>query len=86
MGRRKGRRTRSSSGGRRVDVEQGFPSFEHDQWTIEGYIERLGAFARGARDSRGAKRWLAIGLVVLIFVLPITVGIVLGIVQLISGL
>jgi hypothetical protein len=86
MVRRRARRTRSRTGRRRPNVEQGFPRFEHNQWTVEGEIERLGAFARGARHSRGARRWFAIGLVLLIIVVPIVVGIVLGIAQLVSQL
>jgi hypothetical protein len=50
-GRKRGRRTRSDSGGRRVNVEQGFPSFEHNQWTIEGQIEGS-AHSRAARPGR----------------------------------
>ena len=38
-------------------VEEGFPAFEHNQWTVEGEIERFGAFGRGASASRGWKRW-----------------------------
>jgi hypothetical protein len=54
-GRKKGRRTRSDSGGRRVDITDGvgFPEFEHNQWTFEGRIERMAAFARGAGRARG---------------------------------
>ena len=46
MGKRRGRRTRSDSGGRRRNLEEGFPTFEHNQWTFEGEIERLGVLAR----------------------------------------
>ena len=42
----------------------GFPEFEHNQWTIEGEIERFGAFARGARRAGGLKRVVATILVV----------------------
>jgi hypothetical protein len=59
MGRRRGRRTRSDDGGRRVDLEDGFPTFRHNQWTIEGEIERLGTFARGASRAAGWRRWVA---------------------------
>ena len=57
-GRKKGRRTRSDTGGTRVDITDGvgFPEFEHNQWTFEGRIERLAAFARGAGRATGRKR------------------------------
>ena len=45
--------------------EPGFPAFRHNQWTVEGEIERFGAFARGARSGGGAKRWIAVALVAL---------------------
>lgn len=52
---------------------EGFPRFRHNQWTVEGEIERLGAFASGARRARGPKRWLAYVLVV-VFVAPMVIG------------
>ena len=48
--------------------------------------EKYGLFARGIRRHHGAKRWLAIGLVLIVVVLPITVGIVAAIVRLITRL
>lgn len=45
-------------------AEQGFPEFEHNQWTIEGEIERFGAFGAGARRAGGWKRIVATILVV----------------------
>ena len=62
MGKRRGRRTRSDSGGSRHNVEEGFPTFEHNQWTFEGEIERLGALARGvnrAKREGGRRRTIA---------------------------
>jgi hypothetical protein len=56
MGKRRGRRTRSDSGGRRLDIENGFPTFEHNQWTFEGYLERWGAFHRGLSQRRDSGR------------------------------
>lgn len=53
----------------------GFPKFKHSQWTIEGEIERFGAFASGARRARGPKRWFAYFLVV-VFVAPFVLGLV----------
>ena len=52
MGKRRGRRTRSDEGGSRRNLEQGFPRFQHDQWTFEGQMERLGAFARGVNRRK----------------------------------
>jgi hypothetical protein len=47
-------------------VEEGFPSFEHNQWTVEGEIERFGALGRGVSASRGWKRGVAMGLLALL--------------------
>ena len=47
-------------------VEEGFPAFEHNQWTVEGEIERFGAFGRGVSASRGWKRGVALGLLTLL--------------------
>jgi hypothetical protein len=47
-------------------VEEGFPAFEHNQWTVEGEIERFGAFGRGVSASRGWKRGVAMGLLTLL--------------------
>jgi hypothetical protein len=52
---------------------EGFPKFRHSQWTIEGEIERLGAFASGARRARGPKRWMAYALVIT-FVAPLVLA------------
>lgn len=52
---------------------EGFPRFQHGPWTIEGEIERFGAFASGARRARGAKRWVAI-VIVVAFVAPFVLG------------
>jgi len=54
-------------------AEVGFPEFAHNQWTVEGEIERLGAFGRGGATARGWRRWVAIGLVVAI-VGPLVAG------------
>lgn len=56
--------------GTEVVAEEGFPPFEHGQWTVEGEIERFGAFGRGAARSRGWKRAVAISLLALL-VLPL---------------
>jgi hypothetical protein len=81
-GRTRGRRTRSDSGGQRVDVEPGFPSFEHNQWTVEGEIERLGAFARGASRT-GGRRGVAARAVALVIIAPFLIFVVADIVRLI---
>lgn len=44
----------------------GFPAFEHNQWTVEGEIERFGAFGRGAARARGWRRGVAMLLLALI--------------------
>jgi hypothetical protein len=46
--------------------EPGFPGFRHNQWTVEGEIERFGAFARAASAATGWKRTVAWVMVVLI--------------------
>lgn len=62
-------------------AEVGVPRFEHDQYTFEGEIERLGAFASGAARATGAKRVIAIG-IVLLFVAPAVVALVVSLVHL----
>jgi hypothetical protein len=54
-------------------AETGFPEFAHNQWTVEGEIERFGAFGRGGAAARGWRRWVAIVLVVAI-VGPLLIG------------
>lgn len=54
-------------------AEIGFPRFEHNQWTIEGEIERFGAFGRAGARARGWKRVVAVGLA-LVLVLPLLIG------------
>jgi hypothetical protein len=51
-------------------AEEGFPSFEHGQWTVEGEIERFGAFGRGVARAQGWRRAVAVALLVLL-VLPL---------------
>jgi hypothetical protein len=60
-------------GAQEAIAETGFPEFAHNQWTVEGEIERLGAFGRGGAAARGWRRWVAIVLVVAI-VGPLVVG------------
>ena len=40
------------------DLPEAFPTFEHNQWTFEGEIERLGTFARALNRGNRAPRWL----------------------------
>lgn len=47
-------------------AEEGFPAFEHNQWTVEGEIERFGAFGRGVSSARGWKRGVAVALLALL--------------------
>ena len=44
----------------------GFPGFEYNQWTVEGEIERFGAFGRGAASATGWKRVVAVVMVAVI--------------------
>ena len=85
-GRKKGRRTRSDSGGRRSDITQGvgFPEFEHNQWTFEGRIERLAAFAGGAGRAPGTKR-VGAKVIAVAVLLPFAVLLVAAVVDLIIG-
>lgn len=62
----------------------GFPKFEHNQWTFEGRIERLAAFARGAGRATGAKRAGA-KVVAVAILLPFGIWFVAAVVDLISG-
>jgi len=58
--------------GTEASTEEGFPAFVHNQWTVEGEIERFGAFGRGATSSRGWRRGMAFALLVLL-VLPLLI-------------
>jgi hypothetical protein len=58
------------------DGPEAFPTFEHNQWSFEGEIERLGAFARGVHRARGLPRRVGVLLAVLVG-LPFAIGIVL---------
>ena len=55
-----------ASTGTEVVAEEGFPSFEHNQWTVEGEIERFGAFGRGVSSSRGWRRGVGFVLLALL--------------------
>lgn len=57
-------------------AEVGVPIFEHNQWTVEGEIERFGAFAQGAARKRGPARWLTVFLLAMMLF-----GLVAGLVR-----
>ena len=61
----------------------GFPGFEYNQWTVEGEIERFGAFGRGAASATGWKRVVALIMVVVILA-PIAL-VMIGQVRIILG-
>ena len=67
--------------GSRGEDEHGYPTFKHNQWTIEGELERVGAFARGASSLTGPKRVMA-AVVALLLILPFAVGVVMALVSL----
>ena len=53
-----------------VVAEAGFPVFAHNQWTIEGEIERMGAFGLAGARATGWKRTVAV-VMVIVFLAPI---------------
>lgn len=63
-------RKRSSRG-----QELQLDGFEHNQWTFEGEIERLGAFSRGASHATGWRRTAAL-VVVVAMLAPIAISLV----------
>jgi hypothetical protein len=63
-----------------IDDGVGFPEFEHNQWTFEGEIERLGAFARGSHRVSGWRRTLAV-----VVAVPFLVTFVVGLVRLLAA-
>ncbi len=65
--------SRREPDGSSAQSEVGFPSFDHNQWTVEGEIERFGAFGQGVARARGWKRLIGVVLIALI-VLPILIG------------
>jgi hypothetical protein len=62
----------------------GVPEFEHNQWTFEGWIERLAAFARGAGRATGSKRARA-KVIAIAVLLPFAIWFVGAVVDLING-
>lgn len=57
-------------------VDDGFPEFEHNQWTFEGEIERLGGYAKGMHRAKQRRAWIRwVGyLVAVAFLLPLVIG------------
>ena len=64
-----------------IDPLTGYPTFKHGQWTIEGELERVGAFARGTSSLSGPKRLMA-GFIALLLILPFAVGVLMALQQL----
>jgi hypothetical protein len=64
-------------------AEEGFPAFAHNQWTVEGEIERFGAFGRGAARATGWKRAVALLLVALLLG-PVLLGGVVNLLRLLG--
>ena len=54
-------------------AEAGFPRFEHNQWTVEGEIERFGAFGRAGARAYGWRRAVAV-FMALLLVVPLLIG------------
>ena len=50
-----------------VFAEEGFPSFEHNQYTVEGEIERFHHFGMAGARATGWKRAVAVLIVVSFF-------------------
>jgi hypothetical protein len=55
-------------------AEEGFPTFQHNQWTVEGEIERLQSFGIAGARATGWKRGVALFLVAM-FVLPLVLSV-----------
>lgn len=61
-----------------VFAEAGFPTFEHNQYTIEGEIERFHHFGMAGARATGWKRAVALLIVVSFFApLLLSVGVLL---------
>jgi hypothetical protein len=56
------------------------PDYEHNQWTFEGEIERLGQFSRGAARATGWKRTVTL-VVVVAMLLPPAISLFIYLVQ-----
>jgi hypothetical protein len=62
------RRVRRPAPRRRDDSSgaPGFPAFEHNQWTVEGEIERFGSFGSAVAKARGWRRVVGVAITVAI--------------------
>jgi hypothetical protein len=54
---------------------EGFPQWEHNAFTVEGEIERLGGIGRGLSTAPRWARYVARGVAVVILV-PLAIGLV----------
>ena len=63
-----------------TEARSGFPAFEHNQWTVEGEIERMGAFGSAGAKARGWRRGVAVAMALLL-VVPLIINVVLLIVR-----
>ncbi|MDX6659949.1 MAG: hypothetical protein QOJ55_771 [Solirubrobacteraceae bacterium] len=57
-------------------AEAGFPSFEHNQYTVEGEIERFHHFGMAGARATGWKRGVAV-LIVVSFFAPLVLSVAL---------
>ena len=65
-------------------AREGFPEFRHNQWTVEGEIERFGALAVSAKRAGGWKR-VATTVLALSLIVLMAGGTVYGFVSVIIG-
>ena len=63
-----------------TEAWSGFPAFEHNQWTVEGEIERMGAFGYAGAKARGWRRGVAVAMALLL-VVPLIINVILLIVR-----
>lgn len=65
---RRRRPARVEASGSRTEPALGIPRFEYNQWTVEGEIERFGAFGHGITRERGWRRAVGVSMALLILV------------------
>jgi hypothetical protein len=78
------RRRRPRPDGKAGTPTAGFPQWEHNAFTVEGEIERLGGISRGLSTAPRWARLVARG-VALIVLVPIAFGLVAFLVGLFTG-
>lgn len=83
MARKRARRPRPDAAGE-VAGQDGFPDWEHGQYSFEGEIERLGAIGR---NMSTAPRWTRIvaRILALAILLPFVVGLLVRLAQFLAG-